>query len=116
MFYDCLCEDGAMRMGESSQGTLTCVGQSLLLCLQNFIHVFILFKDVDECSVNSDVCGFGTCTNNPNGEFYMCECEDGATLGTNSDNLPTCFGMQHLLQGHTYTTINFALYSEKSHT
>ena len=27
MFYDCLCEDGAMRMGESSQGTLTCVGQ-----------------------------------------------------------------------------------------
>ena len=26
MFYDCLCEDGAMRMGESSQGTLTCVG------------------------------------------------------------------------------------------
>ena len=40
------------------------------------------------------MCGFGTCTNNPNGEFYMCECEDGAVLGTNSDNLPTCFGMK----------------------
>ena len=52
----------------------------------------IMFKDIDECSVNSDVCGFGTCTNNPNGEFYMCECEDGAMLGTNSDNLPTCLG------------------------
>ena len=24
----------------------------------------------------------------------MCECEDGAVLGTNSDNLPTCFGMK----------------------
>ena len=53
----------------------------------------VFLKDVDECSVNSDVCGFGTCINNPNGEFYMCECEDGAMLGTNSDNLPTCFGM-----------------------
>ena len=54
----------------------------------------VFLKDVDECSVNSDICGFGTCTNNPNGEFYMCECEDGAVLGTNSENLPTCFGMK----------------------
>ena len=66
-------------------------------CLLYWSHLrYFYLKDVDECSVNSDVCGFGTCTNNPNGEFYMCECEDGAVLGTNSDNLPTCFGMKYI--------------------
>ena len=67
---------------------------SLLVKLLKYFYL----KDVDECSVSNDVCGFGTCTNNPNGEFYMCECEDGAVLGTNSDNLPTCFGM--IFQAH----------------
>ena len=69
------------------------VSESCLLYWLNLLQYYNL-KDIDECSVNSDVCGFGTCTNNPNREFYMCECEDGAVLGTNSDNLPTCFGME----------------------
>ena len=72
------------------------VSESCLLYWLTLLQYYNL-KDIDECSVNSDVCGFGTCTNNPNGEFYMCECEDGAVLGTNSDNLPTCFGILLLI-------------------
>ena len=73
------------------------VSESCVCFSSQIMYIHIYLKDVDECSVNSDVCGFGTCTNNPNGEFYMCECEDGAVLGTNSENLPTCFGMKAVM-------------------
>ena len=42
------------------------VSESCLLYWLNLLQYYNL-KDIDECSVNSDVCGFGTCTNNPNG-------------------------------------------------
>ena len=52
-----------------------------------------LYEDIDECLQNSGICGLGTCTNNDDGTFYECECEDNAELtGSNMDGSLTCIG------------------------
>ena len=52
-----------------------------------------LYLDINECSESPDICGLGTCTNNGDGTFYQCDCQDGAMLtGTSSDGSLTCVG------------------------
>ena len=48
-------------------------------------------SDIDECSVDPDICGLGSCTNNDNGTFYQCVCQDGAETTGAGANL-TCVG------------------------
>ena len=48
--------------------------------------------DINECLV-PNICGLGACTNNDDGTFYQCDCQDGAVVtGMNSDNSLTCIG------------------------
>ena len=58
------------------------------------VIVHFLSKDIDECLEDSGVCGFGSCTNNDGGNLYVCDCVEGAVLGTNSMGLPTCLGLK----------------------
>ena len=55
-------------------------------------NLAISHKDIDECEENSDICGLGTCSNNDDGTFYECECQDGAMATGSGGNL-TCTGM-----------------------
>ena len=49
--------------------------------------------DINECAQNSDICGLGTCSNNDDGAFYECTCQDGAMItGTNTNGSLTCIG------------------------
>ena len=47
--------------------------------------------DTNECLVNPDICGLGTCTNNDDGTFYQCNCQDGAEP-SGADATLTCVG------------------------
>ena len=60
----------------------------LLLQLQH------ISTDTDECTQTPEICGLGTCTNNDDGTFYECSCQDGAVL-TEIGNTGTftCVGM-----------------------
>ena len=49
------------------------------------------FQDVNECEEDLDICGLGTCSNNDDGTFYECECQDGAMITGSGGNL-TCVG------------------------
>lgn len=44
--------------------------------------------DVDECSINAELCSHGQCINYPGG--YRCECDMGFT---STDKERTCVGM-----------------------
>ena len=50
------------------------------------------YADIDECS-NTNICVLGSCINNVDGNFYECDCQDGAIVGTNSENLSVCLGL-----------------------
>ena len=50
-----------------------------------------IFKDINECEEDLDICGLGTCSNNDDGTFYECECQDGA-MTTGSDGNLMCVG------------------------
>ena len=53
----------------------------------------LLWTDTDECTQTPNICGFGTCTNIADGNFYSCACQDGATpTGMSSDESLTCVG------------------------
>ena len=78
-------------MTTGSEDNLTCIGQYILVPITK-THIYL--SDIDECSENEDICGLGTCSNNDDGTFYECTCQDGAKLnGSNSDNSLTCVGM-----------------------
>ena len=51
--------------------------------------------DIDECTENDAICELGTCSNNDDGTFYECSCQDGAMTAGSEDNL-TCIG-QYIL-------------------
>ena len=52
-----------------------------------------LFPDVNECTEVPGRCGLGTCSNNENGMFYECICQNGAMIsGSNTDGTLTCIG------------------------
>ena len=52
-----------------------------------------LTPDINECMQTPDICGLGTCSNNDNGMFYECTCQDGATtIGNSSDGTLMCVG------------------------
>ena len=46
--------------------------------------------DINECETSS-ICGLGTCSNNDDGTFYECECQDGAMTTGSGGNI-TCVG------------------------
>ena len=54
-------------------------------------HFFFNFSDINECTQNPDICGLGTCSNNDDGTFYECNCQDGAMITGLNNNL-TCVG------------------------
>ena len=41
--------------------------------------------------MNPDICGLGSCTNNDDGTFYQCDCQDGAEP-SGADATLTCVG------------------------
>ena len=53
--------------------------------------IFFLSLDINECEEDLDICGLGTCSNNDDGTFYECECQDGAMTTGSGGNL-TCVG------------------------
>ena len=56
-----------------------------------------LSADIDECTETPGICGLGTCSNNDDGTFYECTCQDGTML-TGSGSTLTCVGMYGLRQ------------------
>ena len=49
---------------------------------------------MNECTEVPGRCGLGTCSNNENGIFYECICQNGAMMsGSNTDGTLTCIGM-----------------------
>ena len=69
-------------------------GLCIMLLCSSYICVCIFTQlDINECTQNPDICGFGDCSNNDNGAFYECMCQDGAMLtGVNSNGTLTCVG------------------------
>ena len=67
---------------------------------EDLLHMFIpsLFSlDINECTQNLDICGLGTCSNNGDGMFYECTCQDGTmATGINSAGNLTCVGKYHV--------------------
>ena len=90
-FYNCSCQDGAMLTEIGNSGTFTCVGMLLCSLLENVKLICYFCPDIDECSDDPDICGLGSCTNNDNGTFYQCVCQDGAETTGAGPNL-TCVG------------------------
>ena len=89
IYYECECQDGAMTTG--SGGNLTCVGKGLVVTYVSYSLIFRVLQDINECEEDLDICGLGTCSNNDDGAFYECECQDGAMITGSSGNL-TCVG------------------------
>ena len=49
-------------------------------------------QDINECTENMAICGFGTCSVTSDG-LYQCTCDDGAmATGSNTDRTLTCIG------------------------
>ena len=48
--------------------------------------------DIDECSINADLCAHGQCLNYPGG--YHCECDMGFT---SADNERNCVGTYRIM-------------------
>ena len=66
---------------------------NVFLC--GFINLLLpIYTDVDECMEGTSRCGLGTCTNNANGTFYTCSCNDGTISngGQASDDSLMCVG------------------------
>ena len=59
-----------------------CRSHSLLL---------LVFQDMNECEEDLDICGLGTCSNNDDGMYYECDCQDGAMTTGSGGNL-RCVG------------------------
>ena len=84
--------------GSNTDGTLTCIGRSNSLAKKFYTSLFLnasisISLDIDECSETPGICGLGTCTNNDEGTFYECNCQNGAmTTGQNSLGSLTCVG------------------------
>ena len=58
---------------------------------------FLFWLDINEWTQNPNICGLGTCSNNGDGMFYECTCQDGAmATGTNSAGNLTCVGKYHV--------------------
>ena len=58
-----------------------------------FPFLLLLFQDINECTLNPDVCGLGTCSVIDDA-FYECTCQDGAMESGDSTNTTlTCVGM-----------------------
>ena len=59
---------------------------------------------MDECTMNSDLCGNGQCLNQPGG--YRCECEMGFKTGEDGGQ---CLGKNHM----SYTIISVDIAKKK---
>ena len=83
-----------MISGSNSDGTLMCVGKCCSIVYTYIVISSSLIKlDINECTSMPNICGLGTCSNNINGAFYECSCQNGAMLtGLNSNGTLTCVG------------------------
>lgn len=79
-------------------------GLTFLLGLQNIVHLlnyvqefniklFFVCLEINECTVNPDICGAGHCVNLPVG--YTCICYEGYKL---NDQQTKCSGMDGCVQ------------------
>ena len=60
------------------------------------LHFMLLFQDINECTLNPDICGLGTCFAIDD-EIYECTCQDGAMeIGDGTNNTLTCVGMSSM--------------------
>ena len=58
------------------------------------LYIILACPDINECMQTPGICGLGTCSNNDNGMFYECTCQNGTLItGTNTDGTLTCIGM-----------------------
>ena len=81
-----------MLTGTSSDGSLTCVGMCYSVYSQYQSFLIFHSQDINECTMNPTICGFGTCSVTSDG-LYQCSCQDGAMItGSNTDGSLTCIG------------------------
>ena len=55
------------------------------------MYRIVCFQDIDECEEILNICGLGMCSNNADGEYYDCDCQDGSMTTGSGGNL-TCVG------------------------
>ncbi|XP_007606199.3 latent-transforming growth factor beta-binding protein 1 isoform X1 [Cricetulus griseus] len=68
-----------------------------MLMLWWFSHGFVSFKEINECTVNPDICGAGHCINLP--VRYTCICYDGYRFSEQQRkcvDIDECAQVQHL--------------------